>query len=185
MHKPSLLTLYTFFRLTVSATVQLTNNTGLQSSQSLSPSNLTLGGNTTTTGPFRIDCFKADKRGSAKPKPCDNAAQHLPSSRQRTDFINRRYGAAEDAVPLPMNFVSGKSSMTFLCDTTLIKPMLDDANCIITVSLRESEREGRTDYYILRESAYAVLHSCVQEQEIGGIATDFSKPRHVVLHLPV
>ena len=59
---------------------------------------------------------------------------------------------------------------------------LDDGNCFITVSLRESDREGRTDYFILRESAYAVLSDCVQKQGIGGIASDFSKSWQMLLH---
>lgn len=182
MYKLILLVLYIFARLSKSATVSLGNIAQLPSNHSLSISNSTFAFNATNNGPFNINCFKADRRGSAKFKACENAAALLPSDRQRTDFMNRRYGAGEDTVPLPMNIVSGRIAQTFWADANLTVPTLDDASCLIVLSLRASEREGRTDYYILREAAYAVLSECVREQGIGGIATDFSKSRYVLLY---
>lgn len=165
MYKLGLLTLCVFGGLSASATVSSENIARSVSNQSLSLSNSSTISNATAKGPFNINCLKSDRRGSAKFKSCENAAALLPSERQRTDFINRRYGTAENTVPLPMNFVS------------------DDATCILTVSLRESEREGRTDYYILRESAYAVLSDCVKDLGVGGIATDFTSNGHFAVRM--
>lgn len=52
--------------------------------------------------------------------------------------------------------------------------MIDDANCLITFTLRPDEGPGRTDYYIVREEAYAVLHECVEKEKVGGLVTGFS-----------
>ncbi|KAL8824235.1 MAG: hypothetical protein Q9191_005198 [Dirinaria sp. TL-2023a] len=183
MYKLGLLALCIFGRLSASATVSSVNIARSISNQSLSLSNSSAISNVTGKGPFNINCLKSDRRGSAKFKSCENAAALLPSERQRTDFINRRYGTAENAVPLPMNFVSGRILDISCSDANLIVPILDDATCILTVSLRESEREGRTDYYILRESAYAVLRDCVKDLGVGGIATDFTSNGHFAVRM--
>lgn len=51
---------------------------------------------------------------------------------------------------------------------------LDDASCVVRFSLRPEEL-GRTDFFIVRETAYAVLHECVKSRKQGGVAVGFSR----------
>jgi len=54
-----------------------------------------------------IICLSGPTPGRANYRDCENAAQHMSSSRERFDFANRHEGHS-DAIQMPINFFNSK-----------------------------------------------------------------------------
>lgn len=97
----------TFSASLLSANVQLVSSPA--SSGLALPANETASA-TNLSGPHphpRILCLTGPTPGRANLRDCENAAEHIPSSRERFDFANRHEGQP-DAIQMPINFFNGK-----------------------------------------------------------------------------